>query len=41
VIGLDAVVEVFCLMVLDALDIRIIPLQLPQRFAIGRVLVRY
>jgi hypothetical protein len=25
--------------VLDGLDIRIIPLQLPQRFAVGRVLV--
>jgi hypothetical protein len=39
VVGLDAVVEVFRLTVLDGLDIRIIPLQLPQRFAIGRVLV--
>jgi hypothetical protein len=39
VVGLDAVVEVFRLTVLDDLDIRIIPLHLPQRFAVGRVLV--
>ena len=39
VLGLDALVEVFRLTEPDALDIRIIPLQLPQRFAIGRVLV--
>ena len=38
-IGLDAVVEVFHLTVFDDLGIRIIPLQLPQRFAIGRVLI--
>ena len=34
-IALDAVVEVFHLTVFDDLGIRIIPLQLPQRFAIG------
>ena len=39
VVSLDAVVEVFRLTVLDGPAIRIIPLQLPQRFAIGRVLV--
>jgi hypothetical protein len=39
VIGLDTVVEIFRLPVLDAPDIRLIPLQLPQRFAISRVLV--
>jgi hypothetical protein len=39
VIGLDAVVEVFHLTVFDDLGIRIIPLQLPQRFAIRRVLI--
>src|SRR5512132_2301388 len=35
VVALDAVVEVFRLTVPDGLNIRITPLQLPQRFAIG------
>jgi hypothetical protein len=39
VVGLDTVVEVFRLTVFDGRGIRIISLQLPQRFAIGRVLV--
>jgi hypothetical protein len=37
VIGLNAIVEVFRLTVLDGLNVWMIPLQLPQGFAIGRV----